>query len=116
MEGPGWLPAVVIADANEASRAALARLAEIHLGWRVVGSVADGIEALAEVRRLRPEFLVVDEDLEGLGGFEIARLLMGNPHTSVVTLVKDPRSAASSGCEVVAKSAWPHARRPGVRS
>ena len=44
-------------------------------GFEVVGEAADGSAALEAVRRLRPEVVLLDVQLPGTDGFEVAERL-----------------------------------------
>ena len=51
----------------------------------VAGLASDGIEALEQVRRLRPDVLLLDIQMPGLTGIEVARQLSGRVHVVFVT-------------------------------
>ena len=64
---------------------------------RVVGGVADGESLVGEARRLRPDLVLCEVRLPGLGGLEAARrILAERPGTRVafLTAVEDPVVAA----------------------
>ena len=44
-------------------------------GFDVMGEAGDGEQALAAVRRLRPDVVLLDVQLPGIDGFEVARRL-----------------------------------------
>ena len=56
-------------------------------GFRVVGEAADGEEAVAAAQRLRPEIVLLDIQLPGLDGFEVADRLAAEPHPPAVVLI-----------------------------
>ncbi len=64
---------IVLADDHALVRQGLRALLEAEPGFTIVGEAADGPEALSVVRRLRPDVLVVDVVMPGLGGLEVAR-------------------------------------------
>jgi DNA-binding NarL/FixJ family response regulator len=47
-------------------------------GVTVVGTVSTGAQALRHAARLRPDVVLVDIDLDGESGFDLARLLHSN--------------------------------------
>jgi CheY-like chemotaxis protein len=65
-------------------------------GYRVAGVAADGSEALAAVRRLRPDVVLLDVHLPDLDGFEVARQIAVEPDPPVVVLVSS-REASDFG-------------------
>lgn len=66
---------------------ALRRLLEAEPGFAVAGEASDGRAAVRMVERLRPDVLVLDLGLQGLGGLEVARRLRDrSPGTRVVVL------------------------------
>jgi CheY-like chemotaxis protein len=64
-------PRVLIVDDHAAFRESASALLEAE-GYEVVGAAADGETAIAEVERLRPEIVLVDIQLPGLDGFDVA--------------------------------------------
>lgn len=64
---------VVIADTHPVFRDGLAAALDRHHALKTVATAGTGDEALAEVRRLRPDVLVIDLDLPGLRGIAVLR-------------------------------------------
>jgi DNA-binding NarL/FixJ family response regulator len=62
---------VIIVDDHAPSRNAARRLLELD-GFEVVGEAEDGASALALVRRLKPDLVLLDVMLPDRNGFEIA--------------------------------------------
>lgn len=67
--------AVVVADDHPAMRAGIREALVAVPRVRVVGEAATGPEALALVRALVPDVVVLDLDLPGLTGVDVARAL-----------------------------------------
>jgi CheY-like chemotaxis protein len=65
-------PTLVIIDDHEAFRATVSALLEAE-GFSVVGTAADGDSGLSVVAELRPDLVLVDIQLPGVDGFEVAR-------------------------------------------
>jgi DNA-binding NarL/FixJ family response regulator len=77
---------ILIADDHPITRDALAALLVQH-GFSVVGEAGDGEEAIELVRRLRPQIVLLDLSMPGLGGLEaLPRLREAAPETEVVVL------------------------------
>ncbi|MEU2599016.1 response regulator transcription factor [Streptomyces hirsutus] len=66
-------PTVLLAEDDRAIRNALER-ALILEGYRVT-AVADGVEALAQAHRSRPDVLVLDVMMPGIDGLQVCRVL-----------------------------------------
>lgn len=88
MTGPQAVPAprVVIADDQELVRTGF-RMILTARGIDVVGEAADGAQAVAEVRRLRPDVALLDIRMPVLDGLEAARRILAEaPDCRVVML------------------------------
>ncbi|HEX3729370.1 MAG TPA: response regulator transcription factor [Opitutaceae bacterium] len=49
----------------------------IHLGHEIVGEAADGLDAIAMLRRTLPEVVLLDLDLPRLSGFDVITAIAG---------------------------------------
>jgi CheY-like chemotaxis protein len=65
-------------------------------GYVVVGDAEDGASALAAVRELRPDVVLLDVLLPDKTGFEVARELAAEPERPLVVLTSS-RSASDLG-------------------
>lgn len=79
-------PTVLIVD-DDAGFRSLARALLEAGGFEVVGEAGDGVSALAAVGRLRPRVVLLDIQLPGIDGFEVAERLTGGGDPPVVVLV-----------------------------
>lgn len=52
-----------------------------------VSTAADGLTAVAKAEELLPDLIVLDLELPGLTGFEVATRLRANPATSAIPLI-----------------------------
>jgi len=79
---------VLIADDQELIRDGLASILHSQPGIDVVGTAADGAEAVRAARALRPDITLMDVRMPGTDGIEATRQLLGDekPPTRVVVL------------------------------
>jgi DNA-binding NarL/FixJ family response regulator len=82
---------VLIVDDHPGFRMAARRLLELE-GYTVIGEAADGLSALDEVRRLRPDLVLLDIQLPDFDGFEVCERLAraGDLPAVVLTSSRDP--------------------------
>jgi len=66
---------IFIADDHPIVRAGLRSMLAAERNLEVVGEADNGLDALAEIRRLRPDIAVLDIEMPGMGGIEVARQL-----------------------------------------
>ena len=66
---------VLLADANENFRALLQEIIEKSEQFRIIGSVGDGVEALAVIEQSQPDMVVMDTVLPGLDGLSLLHQL-----------------------------------------
>jgi len=79
-------PTVVIVDDDSGFRSLARTLLEAE-GFDVVGEAEDGASALAAVDLLHPRVVLLDIQLPGIDGFEVAEQLAGAGDPPVVVLV-----------------------------
>lgn len=98
---------VVLADQQELVRCGLRRLLDDVTGLRVTGEAATGDAVVELVRELKPDVVLMDARIPGIGGLEVARrVARAEPSTAVVVVtrhVDDPLQsqyleAGASGC------------------
>jgi two-component system LytT family response regulator len=63
----------LIIDDEASARSRLMRLLKGHAGIEVVGQADNGLDAVTQIERLRPELLFLDIEMPGLSGFEVLR-------------------------------------------
>jgi DNA-binding NarL/FixJ family response regulator len=68
---------VVVADDQELVRAGLSMILDAQPDIEVVGTAADGVEAVALARELRPDVCLFDIRMPNTDGIEATRLLAG---------------------------------------
>ncbi len=98
---------IVLADHQELVRCGLRRLLDDVAGLYVIGEAATGDEVVAQTRDLKPDVVVMDARIPGIGGLEVTRrIARAVPVTAVVVVtrhVDDPLQsqyleAGASGC------------------
>lgn len=77
---------VLIVDDHAGFRAAVRSLLE-EMGLEVVGEVDSGESALETFEQQRPDIVLLDIQLPGIDGIEVARTLFGAGHTPIVVLI-----------------------------
>ena len=78
---------VILVDDHELVRQGVRALLQPEADIEVVGQAGDGLAALELVERLRPDVVVADLMLPGLGGLELTRqIIRRSPRTRVVVL------------------------------
>lgn len=78
---------ILIADDHEMIRQGLRKVLEDQPGWQVCGEAANGQEAMAKTRELRPDVLVLDFAMPALNGLEVTRQVRASQtETEVVVL------------------------------
>ena len=84
---------MLIVDDHDDFRLSACALLERE-GFSVVGGAADGEAALVEVERLRPQVVLLDVQLPGRDGFEVAELLAARPEPPAVVLISSREAVA----------------------
>jgi DNA-binding NarL/FixJ family response regulator len=77
---------VVVADDQELVRSGFAMIVDAQPDLSVVGEAADGVEAVAAVRRLQPDVLLLDVQMPRMDGIAAARAVCAGSATKVVML------------------------------
>jgi DNA-binding NarL/FixJ family response regulator len=91
----GARPTVLIVDDHDGFRRSASALLETE-GFEVIGCARDGETAFVEAERLRPQIVLLDVQLPGLDGFEVAELLAATPDPPCVVLISS-RDASAYG-------------------
>jgi DNA-binding NarL/FixJ family response regulator len=87
---------VLIVDDHAAFRVAARRVLE-RAGYEVVAAAADGETALRAVADLRPDVVVLDVQMPGIDGFEVAARLSEAGDAPAIVLISSRDSADFGG-------------------
>src|SRR5215469_17638713 len=86
MTAPESIRVLVVED-HHVVRQGLVALLNVVDGLEVVGEAADGVEAIAHIRKQRPDITLIDLRLPRLSGVEvIQRIRMENPPARFIVL------------------------------
>jgi len=78
---------ILIADDHSVVRKGLRSLLDSKRGWKVCAEVANGREAIAKAKALKPDVAILDIGMPGLGGVEATRQIRKvSPNTEVLIL------------------------------
>lgn len=78
---------VLVVDDHDLVRTGIARMLDDIEGLQVVGQACSGEEAIAKARELKPDIVLMDIRMPGIGGLEATRrLLRSYPETKVIAV------------------------------
>ena len=78
---------ILVADDHELIRQGIQGVLRERKGWKVIGEARDGEEAVAMVRKVRPDVLIMDITMPTLDGLEATRKILRNaPDTKILIL------------------------------
>jgi DNA-binding NarL/FixJ family response regulator len=86
-------PSVVIVDDHDGFCASARLLLEAE-GFDVVATASEAVQALSATTLLRPDLVLLDIQLPGIDGFEVARSLADLPRRPAVVLTSSRPAAA----------------------
>jgi two-component system chemotaxis response regulator CheY len=83
------------------------------LGFEVVGTVKEGMEAVAIYRQLQPDIVLVDASLSGTDGIEVTRIISNeNPSAVVIMLIDESTAKSNIIVDAVRAGASGYMRKP----
>ncbi len=78
---------ILLAEDQAMVRGALGALLKMERDIEVLGAAADGMQALSECRRLRPDIVVTDIEMPGMTGIELAQKIQADGLPCKVVIV-----------------------------
>ena len=93
---------IVIADDHEIFRRGLRSLLESHANWEVCGEAVNGREAIAKVRKLKPDVVILDVTMPLMNGLEAAREIRREIPGSKVVILSQHEAALMKQSAVAA--------------
>lgn len=83
---PDHIPTVLVVDDSAFMRKLIAEMIELDGTFKVIGSAADGVEALEKVRSLSPDIVTLDIEMPRLDGLHALEQIMNEMPRPVVML------------------------------
>lgn len=103
---------VLVVDDSMFMRAAIEK-ALAHLGgFQVVGNARSGVEAVEQVRALKPDVVTMDYNMPGMNGAETVRAIMKARPTPVIMFSAHTRQGARETFEALAAGAVDFCTKP----
>lgn len=100
---------ILVVDDEEWARVSLCRLFE-EKGYTVT-EAANGVEALKEVKRQMPDFIILDQEMPRMGGFEVLKKLQADPKTENIPVVMT-HTDVGEDTRPLGSSCWGYSLRP----
>lgn len=91
---------VLLADDEGSAHSRLRRLLLAHEGLTVIGEARDGLQAVEQIERLRPDLVFLDIEMPGLSGLEVLRSLPPEVPVPLVVFVTGYDQHALAAFEV----------------
>jgi DNA-binding NarL/FixJ family response regulator len=105
INGAGAQVRILVVDDHEPIRRFVSSTLSEQTNLRVIGEVADGLEAVHQAERLQPDLILLDIGLPGLNGIDAARRI-GKlaPNARIIFLTQE--SSADVVREAFSLGAW----------
>ena len=98
---------ILLADDHPVFRMGVCSLLRSHAGWEVCGEAADGREAVAICRELKPNLIILDICMPNLNGVDAARLILKhNPDQKILVLTNVESEQAIRDCLHAGVRGW----------
>jgi len=77
----------LLVDDEPSARLRLRRLLSTHVHVEISGEATDGVEAVNEIERVRPDLVFLDVQMPGLNGFDVLRALPARSSLPLIIFV-----------------------------
>ena len=106
---------VLVVDDSATVRAVLRRRLEEHPALKVIGQAADGIEAVEQVKKLKPDVVTLDVEMPRLDGLGALERIMKEHPTPVVMVSTLTSKGADATIRALELGAVDFIEKPGIR-
>jgi two-component system, NarL family, invasion response regulator UvrY len=97
---------VVVVDDSPAFRGAAADVVDATPGFELVGAAESAEGAVATAQRVRPDLVLMDVRMPGVGGVEAARQIRAARNSTVVVLITAGAAASSNVASLETIDKW----------
>lgn len=102
---------ILIVDDHEVIRAGLAAL--LRPNWTICGEAVGGDQAIEQAKKLKPELVILDISMPGIGGVAVARAIRHlSPKTKIVFYSFHENKTIADLAKTVGADAFVTKRRP----
>ncbi|MCL4439035.1 MAG: chemotaxis response regulator protein-glutamate methylesterase [Firmicutes bacterium] len=105
---------VLVVDDSSLMRRLISRLLEEDKKIKVVGTAADGLEALQQIKALRPDVVTLDVEMPKLDGIATLRRMMAECPTPAVMLSAHTHEGARATMDALSAGAVDFVPKPGA--
>ncbi|MFZ4541730.1 MAG: response regulator [Rickettsiales bacterium] len=106
---------VLVVDDAEVIRFLFTKALERDPGLRVVGTAKNGIEAIDQARKFKPDMILLDIEMPELDGLTaLPQILAASPRSKVFIVSGDSRDSANAAIDSLSRGASEFILKPGA--